>query len=208
MPATLVVDSTNAEESSSVFKVPQLPEEARILLYAELHNTHPATEPRMETPFPSSLRGQGKVQLEQREPLEVNTTKLQMGDLILGYQMQRSTGGGLFPFVVANDQKIPAYENLAVHVEVYHLKLGSDGTGRFQLSYKILPRTQSGWTKEREQEFSLTLNMETRKPHFSENLEIKASELKPGRYTLRMTASERESGRKISREINFEVVER
>lgn len=208
VPTSLVLDSTNTELSSSVFRVPLLSEETKISLYAELHNQHPNSKPQIESLFPPSLRGRGEIQLEQRKPLQVNTSQLQMGDLILGYQMQRSSSDGLFPFVVSNNQEIPVYENIGVHVEVYHLQLGDDGVSRFQLSYEILPINSLGWTQKREQEFSLTLNMEARKTQFAENLEIKASDLKPGRYILRMKAMEEESGRRISREIKFKVVKR
>lgn len=207
IPSNIILDSTNTHKSSSVFTVPRLPDVAEIELYAELHNTHSNTRPIFSSPFPKSLRGKGDVTIKQQEPLETNREKLQMSDLILGYQMQREKGGGLLPFVVANDRKIPEYENLAVHVEVYHLKTGSNSKGKFQLSYQVLPVESDDWSQAREREFSLTLNMETSKSRFSENLEIKVSDLLPGKYRLQMTATEKKTGRSITREIPFEITE-
>lgn len=113
----------------------------------------------------------------------------------------------LFPFYVANDRKIPADENLAVHVEVYHMKLDDDGIGRLQLNYQILPVNFLGWTQERKQSSRLTLNLETTAPRYSENLEIQNHYMPPGRYLMRMQAEDQQSGQQAERVIEFKVVE-
>lgn len=206
IPTTLALDSTNTESSTAVFRIPQLATNQTAHLYAELHNRHPNSAPRIKSPFPKSLRGLGKTDLEQFDPLLPNTSKLQMGDLILGYQMQQDSSKVLFPFVVANDQKIPKDKNLAVHVEVYHLQQGPDGKTKFQLSYQILPVNFMGWTQEKKDEVSLTLNLETPQTRYVEDLEIRTDVLQPGKYVLRMKIIDQENGQETQQEIEFRVI--
>ena len=200
---TLVLDSTNTEPSTTVFRVPHLSEQASAKVYAELHNRHPRSAPIVETPFPKSLRGQGKTKLQQPDPLPNIPDQLQMGDLILGHQMQKDSSNILFPFVVANDRVIPADENLAVHVEIYNLQGSPNNVTRFQLSYEILPVNFLGWTREKKDEASVTLNLQATQDRFTEDLEIE-TELQAGKYVLRMQAQNEENGQ-VQREIEFEV---
>lgn len=207
-PVVLRLDSTNTLPSASVFIVPYGPEPARQVLYAELHNRHPGTSPRYQTPFPRSLRGLGKVEVAQPAPLSTDPGVLGMGDLILGYGLrEQAPADRLFPFVVATDGQIPEGEALVVHLEVYHLQAGPDGMGRFQLDYQILPVNWLGWTQERQQELSLTLNVETAGWRYAEDLSIQTRRLGAGRHVLRMQATDPATGQQVEREVEFEVVE-
>lgn len=207
MAADMLLDSTGTEPSSSVFVVPHVSGGEHVL-YAKLHNRHPDSQPRVESPFPRSLRGLGRLEQEPPEPLDNDLGKLQMGDLILGYhRAEQPRENNLLPFIVANDRQIPANQNLMVHVEIYHLQKGPDGLASFRLDYEILPVNFLGWTRERKKEFSLTLNLESDVDRYTEDLEIKTRELKPGRYVLRMRATDGTSGQDVRREIEFVVTE-
>lgn len=205
--ADLLLDSTNTEQSSSVFWTPYVSGNVRQILYAELHNLHSNSRPSIDTPFPNSLRGLGRKEIEQPEPLHTDPNELEMGDLILGYQMQTEKENALFPFVVTNNRKIPQDDDLVIHVEVYHLQKEADGIARFELSYELLPVNWLGWTKERKQEFNLTLNIESDQNRYSENLQIKTRQLSPGRYVLRMEASDPTISQSVKKDIEFEIVE-
>ena len=204
--APLVLDSTNTAPSYSVFMVPWV-EGGSQTRYAELHNRHPKSRPVIDSPFPHSLRGRGKLVKKQPEPLFSEPGTLQMGDLILGYQMQPESEVQLYPFVVANDKRIPIDEELALHFEVYHLQPADDGIARVKLFYQIVPVNWLGWTKERNQLFSATLNLETTEDRYTENLEIKTRQLAPGTYVLRIQATNPSSGQQVKREVEFEIVE-
>jgi len=194
----------------ATFIIPNMSGEIQQVFYSELHNLVDETTPWHETPFPDYLRGLAKVQFTQPEPLDNNPDVLQMGDLMIGYKKVDSTyayGSSPASFTVAHDQKIPEGRDLSIHVEVYHLKPGPDGISRFQLEYEILPVNFLGWTKERKNEFRVTLNLETDKRRYAEDLEIKTGRLKTGKYVLRLKAVQHETGREIKREIHFNVVE-
>lgn len=206
----LVIDGNNMEtRSGSVFLVPYASEIDRQVFFAELHNRHPETEPRVETAFPDNLRGLGKQIFNQPEPLDNDPANLQMGDLILGYQMKEKeeSSRSLFPFVVSSGRKLPDGENLAIHFEVYHLKTNAGGLTSFTVDYEIRPVNWLGWTKEREDQLTVSLQYEHDSRRFTDNLEIEAARLEPGRYVLRMKATDRVSGQEIKRELEFEVVE-
>ncbi len=206
---TLRIDGSDMQVASgSAFMIPFAGEGAGQVFFAELHNRHPDSEPRVETPFPDHLRGMGREEVPQPEPLDTDPSELQMGDLILGYgKTDSASAGSLFPFVISVNRHIPAGEPLALHVEVYHLREGEDALRDFSLEYEIRPVNFLGWTRERQDQFSLTLNFRQNEPRFTEDLEIEAADLQPGRYVLRLRAIDRVSGQEVSREVEFEVTE-
>lgn len=209
LQAVLKVDGNDMDlPSETAFTVPYAEGETRQLFYAQLHNRHPASSPPRSTPFPDYLRGLGKVEIPQPEPLDSRSGQLQMGELILGYEMRDSTAAETFlPFEVAHEKEIPEGERLAVHFEVYNLSEGQGGLRDFTIDYEILPVNFLGWTRENRDDLSLTLYFEHDRSRFTENLEIEASNLDPGRYVLRLEATDRTSGGQISREVRFRVVE-
>lgn len=206
----LILSGDNIQvASSSVFTVPYVQREGiSQVYYAELHNRHPASEPIVETPLADHIRGLGRLRVEQPEPLDPDPSQLQMSDLIFGYQKTDSASAESFvPFVVSNDRQVPEGEQLAVHFEVYHLQEGENGLRDFTVDYEILPVNFLGWTRERKDDLSLTLFFEHDRARFSEDLEIQASDLQPGRYVMRLTATDRVSGQELRREVEFEVTE-
>lgn len=206
---TLLVDGSDMETASgSAFRVPFAGDSAEQVFYVELHNVHPASSPQVETPFPDELRGLGRERIPQPEPLDTDPSRLQMGDLILGWGMADSASADrLVPFVVADDRQIPEGEELALHVEVYHLQSGNQDLRDFSLDYEILPVNFLGWTRERNDQMSLTLNFQQTESRFTEDLSIKAADLEPGRYVLRIRVTDNTSAQQFSRKIEFEVIE-
>lgn len=51
------------------------------------------------------------------------------------------------------------------------------------------------------------MNLEQTEARFTEDLSIKAAGLEPGRYVLRMRATDRVSGQEVNREVEFDVME-
>ncbi|MDZ7772287.1 MAG: GWxTD domain-containing protein [Balneolaceae bacterium] len=206
---TMSIDGSDMQTtSSSAFAIPYAGQQVSQQFYAELHNRHPASAPQYETAFPNHMRGLGRLTVPQPEPLDPDPSQLQMGDLIFGYALSDSASSDSFlPFVVANDRQVPEGEELALHVEVYHLQAGEEGIRDFSLDYEIRPVNFMGWTQERRDQLSLTLNFEQLESRFTENLSIKAAGLEPGRYVLRLQTTDRVSGQQVRREVEFEVTE-
>lgn len=208
IPAIILDSNKDNTPSASVFKIPYASTGIHQIFFAEIHNYHPETTPRVSTPFPRHLRGMGKMVIDQPEPLNVNPDVLEMSDIILGYQIkEKPAKESLLPFVVANNREIPSGENIVVHFEVYHLESGKNDLTNFQISYEILPLNFLGWEKRGRGEISLTLNYETGNPYLINDLEIKTRELETGKYVLKMSAKDLENGNTSSREINFKIID-
>ncbi len=203
----VVIDYDQEIPSSSLFVIPYVSGETTQVFYAELENMHPATSPRVETSFPQRLRGLGKIEVTQPEPLIAGPGELLASDLIFGYQMQADPPEGSFlPFVVSNDRRVPYNENLAVHFEVYQLEQDDEGIARFDVAYEIRPVEQRiFWTRRQEEQLSIRLNFEHDAPRFSESVEIQTQDLAPGDYELTWTVEDRQSGRSFEQIVPFEV---
>lgn len=208
MPVEFLIDSSGTVTSSSVLTVPFVSGQTEQIFFAKLKNVHPKSSPRIQSPFPDDLRGMGKLQIPQTEPLNSDPNTLEMADIVLGYQMQdREREDVFYPFIVANDLRIPADEELALRFEVYHLKHNPDGIARFRLQYQILPVDGKDWSKDRQEQASLTLNFQTEESFYRENLSIQTVPMEAGSYLLKVNVVDIESGQTVEREIEFEVTE-
>lgn len=194
---------------SSVFEIPWAGEEINQIFYAKLINTHPDSKSRVESIFSDSLRGLGKLQIEQPEPLEVEAGKMVMSDLILGYhKTDQADNQSFFNFVAANDRRIPEGENLNIHFELYELQADSSGMSHFEVAYEITPKSGFfAWTKRKRDEFNITLEFDNFGDRFAESLEIEAEGLGPDEYTLTWTVRDLESGKIEEHVIDFKVFE-
>lgn len=161
-------------------------------------------------PFPGELRGLGTERIKQVAPLSSDKNKLQMGDLIVGYNYQEEAAKEvLLPFTIAHKHTVPAGETLVVHLEVYHLQKKGEKFGKLALTYQIKPEEGFlGLLDEGQDPLQLTLNLETLKKRYTENLRIKTRELPAGDYTLVVTAKDKQTGQKVTRKFAFELREK
>lgn len=172
---------------------------------AELMNFNPDTRAVYETPYNQALRGLGKVQVRQPEPLISHADSLEMADLILGYQ-KTDQFTEPFPFIVANERVVPFEETLVLHFEVYNLANRDDGFTHFELTYRILPVDESGKVRTDQTEFVLTLNFVNEYRRVVEDLEIETAELSPGLYDIQVIVEDMVTGQQKNRSVRFEVV--
>lgn len=209
--AATAIAAKRGSESKTTFIIPAAVDEGTEMLFiAKLINSDPVSSSRLpELPFPDSLRGLGKTTIEQPPPLDNIKEKLQMGDLIVGYNFEDSIASNArFPFTVANDRTIPVGETLVVHVEVYHLNLNRKEFGNLSISYQIIPEEGFfGFLDKDPDPLRLTLNLETLKTRYVENLRIKTRKLPPGDYTLMMTVTDEQTKQQVQRKFEFDIVE-
>lgn len=206
----LVLDPTGDSPSSSVIIIPWEDGAITQEFYAELMNNHPDSRPRIETLFYNSLRGLGKLEIEQPEPLTVHDDELVAGDLILGYQKTEGQADDhiLFNFTPAHDRRIPEGENLVIHFETYQLQVDSDGISHFEVDYEIRPRSGLfGWTRKQTDQLSITLSFANEGEQFAESLEIETVGLETGNYELDWIIRDTQSNQTHEQQLHFEVVE-
>ncbi|MEX2600747.1 MAG: GWxTD domain-containing protein [Balneolaceae bacterium] len=204
----LFIDPFGDTPSSSVFTVPFISAETSQLFYAELENTDPTSPPRFESLIPDEIRGVGKRELMQPEPLPLDGSLL-LGDLLMGYERRpEPVEGARFPFVVSNTGEIPEGENLVVHFELYNLEPDSSGISSFEVEYEIQSvRRFLFWDRIRsEGDLSITLSFQHDAPRFTESLEIQTQGLNPGEYELVWRARDLTSKEETIRNRRFEIV--
>lgn len=192
----------------SVFEIPWAGEGVNQIFYVKLLNRHPDSKPPGKSIFSDSLRGLGKLKIEQPEPLKVETGKMVMSDLILGYQKsEKRDNQSYFGFVAATDRRIPEGENLVIHFELYGLQTDSTGMSHFEVEYEITPKSGlTEWMRRKRDEFSLTLSFENFGDRFLESLEIDAEGLEPDEYELTWIVHDVQSGGKVEEKVEFMVI--
>jgi len=204
----LPLDEQDRVPATSLFTIPHLPEATTQHFYVTLENHHPGTKPPEESVFPDELRGLGRVQLPQPEPLDLNGEGPVLGDLLIGYGRMEHTESGLkFPFVVSHDRTIPEGENLAVHFEAYRLQTNRQGFANFEVRYEIEPRQGLiGRLLANKENLSGTLEFKPRAGRFAESLGFEDLGLEPGHYTLHWTVLDLQRGDGTKQALGFEIV--
>lgn len=193
---------------TSAFIIPIVADSVKQVMYSILRNEELESS-NSDSPNPPGLIGLGKKEFEQPEHFEIDPEKLMASDLIVGYGRDVSSSTeNLFPFTVSNDKKIPEYENVVVHFEVYHLETDRDGFSRFEVDYSFEPVGGFfGRFRGSEADQNFTLSFKPQSSRFSESLEIKTESLEAGEYNFNFTITDLTDGEKINRSVRFEVTE-
>ncbi|RNC85241.1 MAG: GWxTD domain-containing protein [Balneola sp.] len=200
---------TGEEESApsySVFTIPYVSDENKIIFQAELHNRNTETNPKLNTAFSSSLRGLGKIDYELPGPLENDPEELVLGDIIFGYDLDYDSElNTLVPFVVSHERMIPKGKALALHFQLYNL-IPTEGLSEFQLKYEITRDRGFEWLRGKEREVSLEVGFQTRGSRFVDNLEIQTRDLEPGDYTLSVVFTDLNTQKRVEKDLSFKVI--
>jgi hypothetical protein len=194
--------------SSSVFIIPNLSADTQMIFNAELKNGYPGTKPAVSlTAFSNEIRGIGKLEMNQPEPLTTVPGELAVSDLILGIEKRDVIEEGqLFPFVVINNRELPAGDAFVVHFEIYNLTPGSDNLTTFDVEYNLTQINWIGMRRTRDQ-ISSTLNFQHDDTRFIESLEIQSADLTPGSYELSLVIKDNNSEKSVTRSLRFDVKE-
>jgi len=208
--APLILDPIGDLYSHSVMIIPWTESSVTQVFYAELMNNHPESRPFTESLFSNSLRGLGKLEIEQPEPLPYMEGELTAADIIFGYWKVEGQLGDdiLFNFTPANNRQIPEGENFVIHFEVYQLQKDQDGISRFEVEYRIRPESRSlRRTRTQTDRFRVTLSFEHDRDRFTESLEIETVSIETGKYELEWIIRDVHSGQSHEQKMSFEVVE-
>jgi GWxTD domain-containing protein len=207
-PVMLIDYQDQDTRSSSVFIIPNLSADTKMIFNAELKNGYPGTTPSVNfSAFSNEIRGIGRLELNQPEPLSATPGELAVSDLILGVEKRDVIEEGqLFPFVVMHNRNLPARDAFVVHFEVYNLTSDADNLTSFEVEYNLTQINWLGMRRQRDQ-ISSTLSFQHDKTRFIESLEIQSVSLTPGTYELRMVFKDNVSGASVTRSQRFDVRE-
>lgn len=98
-------------------------------------------------------------------------------------------------------------EELAVHLEIYNLAIGTEGFTDFRIEYEIVPVTSRDRPVRSDEAFIITLSQATTESRFVENLEIKTIDLASGRYLLRIETTDNLNGNSVEKGLIFTIID-
>lgn len=204
----LVLETDTSIPTVSVVDIPFIEEDASQFFYSKLYNYHPETEPSQPSLFPDELRGIGRDSATQSGHLQPDEENgLLMSDLIFGYNLML-TDDIRYPFIIKHDRIIPEDVNPVVHFEIFGLEQDEAGFSSFEIEYDFRPqRGFLSFLRRTSEHLSGTVEFTTASTKFRESLEFDNLMLTRGEYTLTLIVRDLQSGRELSRELEFSVEE-
>lgn len=208
--SSAVEDFNEMKSSVAYFEIPHISAGSEQVFTTELH-TKAQSANTLSASLPSEyIRGLGRYLVRQPEPLSTDPEKLEVGDLVIGYNKGTYNDISPFGFYITPEGRIPKGESIMIHFEVYHFKKPANSQGRFKIEYLLEPKTglvQRLLGDGDPNQVRLTLNFESSQPAYRDNLEISTSELEPGEYTLTFKVIEATTGRQKTRQSTIRIIE-
>lgn len=149
----------------------------------------------------------GKIFFEKIEPLNSESKKLEVSDLVIGVAAPEDVDSELLPFPVVQTDKIWKEDVLKVYLEVYHLKLSKDGLGKFSLDSRIIRLEKKGEKFERRELVATSFDFDSNRATAKEDFGISIANYKPGNYELEVEIVDKVAGKKKKRIAPFEIKE-
>lgn len=195
-------------KTTTIFTIPHVSDDTWLVYSAQLKNNHPKSKPSVESLFPEKVRGLGSHKELQSEPLNTKKNKLEMSDIVFGYDLEENSDSVFLPFTVSHTREIPRNKQMAFHYEVYHLKKDRNNIRKLQLELEIKEkRSFIERLTGNPARYTLTLNQDTDQSIFRENLELVTADLEIGSYVLSLKITDTNSKKTIEKDIEFEIVE-
>lgn len=194
----------------SVFDIPYENASQSVVISHELHKQNEMKENSIasNTAFPRSLKGLNNSLIELPEPL--NTEKLIMSDVILGYSRdeagvnQSSFGNSdSLNFNIAYEREIPVDADLVLYYELYNLKPeGTSELAEYSFRYSI-KREGRIFRRNDDDQISITINNTATGERDENILTIDTSDFGEGEYELLIEITDRHSESEFTKTIQF-----
>jgi GWxTD domain-containing protein len=156
--------------------------------------------------FDPKLIALGKVKTKHLDP--ISEKDFDLSDVILGYNLM-SESSYEFPFYIRHDKEIPVNNNLVAYFEIYNTALSEQsGNSEITIEYEILtkrPRLIGAIFGKTKTNTTLKINKQGNDKIYKELIEIESEKFKTGNYILRITVTDKVTGEKSTREVDFSV---
>lgn len=204
----LQLEGDTRQPTITIADLPFIGEGASQIFYSKLLNNHTETTPAQPSLFPDELRGMGRSVVAQAEHLQTEEVEeLLMSDLIFGYK-RIDHDDVRFPFIVKHDHIMPENENPVIHFELFGLEQDLSGFAHFEIEFQFeLKRGLLSFLRQTNNLLRGTLEFTTAATHFRESLEFDNLPLRKGNYSMTWVVKDINSGRQLSRELEFKVDE-
>ena len=201
----LISKDDGALPSQTIFKVEHKDKDMHARIAVDAYNLK-KKEKNPDDPFPAYLLGTGKEQVSFNDPLTIDKTRLELSDIVLGYQdslLDNDNKVSGYHFYVPFKNDIPHSKNLWIHLEVYHLQKKQGQNAVFDVDYRIIPLNKKGKPVKKDTYVGLTLKYESPYDYSKENLQIDLSDIKSGKYRLKLKVNDKASGQSALRYVDF-----
>lgn len=206
-------DVEEMEPSRTYMQIPNFEQEITQLFTAELRMNEKSVSDTINVSDSNLISAYGKSENRQPQPLNTDPNSLEMSDIIVGSNVSpfETYSDSPVKFKVSHNKRIHANNNLMIHFEIYHLQAGSgsQNPASFEVQYKVRPKNRNFFQRlfKKSNKTGLTLNFETSDLNYKADLEIVTSSFDPGNYVLELKAYEHATGREVSRQIEFEILD-
>lgn len=175
---------------------------------------------RLEVKSQDRMRGRMGIYQQQVEVESYGEERLQMSDLELAWRVSVETVGSKFTKGELNVVPMPsrAYRNgqsVFVYYETYNLKMDVFGQTNYDVSYTIASKDNRGragsisrlfrWGTGRREELAVTYEQQGASAQVEEYVELALDEQAPGRYSLKVSINDRNSGENVEKDVAFVI---
>jgi hypothetical protein len=144
--------------------------------------------------------------IEPQPPLSTDTAHLEVSDLILGLQIPETVDGSRLPFPLLPASRIWLIDTVRVYLEVYHLGLDGNGSGRFKAEFRVQALRDDGSLDESRGPVTLGVQLETDGPTFGTPFDIALRDQELGRYRVEVVVTDLLRGETVSRSATLELI--
>jgi hypothetical protein len=132
---------------------------------------------------------------------------VEVSDLTLGVAIPKTIDGSALPFPLLPAPRIWLIDDLRVYLEVYHLGLDENGTGRFQAEFTVQALQDDGSADESQDPVTLGVQLETDGPMFGAPFDFALRDKPLGHYRVQVVVTDLHRGETVSRSAILELIE-
>lgn len=179
------IDPTRADVASFVIRHVEQP--LHLTVTAQTWQQAPQ-EDDAPPPAPDSLveseRLPGQVHFRPGAPLDPDTSRLEMSDLLTGTPIPPGVDGGALPYDVLPAQTLWRRDPLRIYMEVYHIARRG-GASDLRARFSVIPLTDEGEIDDDRESITLDdVRLEPEGRSYREFFDISLRDQEPGRYRL------------------------
>ncbi len=155
--------------------------------------------------LPKSLKAVGRnndIIPAERKRIE----KFDISEIMIGYQIDETNYEDEVPFIVAIDNKIPSFSNLFIHFQVINMEKNSEEKVDLRVELNVKKKRSGLGIFRRDKINSISVSYDDNLTQIRESLEFELVDRDADSYELTLEFLDINSGNRITRKIDFELV--
>jgi len=195
------LDPSRADVSS--FTIRHVPEPLHLTLTARTL-IRDSTEAEALT---DSGRLPGQVHIVPGEPLDVSPERFEVSDLLTGTILPPELEFAGLPYPLLPARQLWIRDPLRVYLEMYHMGSASDGRGRLDARFRVIPLDDDGSVDRSREPLTLEVQLTPRaRGPYRESFDMQLRDQEPGRYRLEVEITDQVRRQVRTRAVILELV--